>query len=41
MDFGRIYFGSDENDELINFPNVNYVDYYVYYNPKRTRKNKR
>ena len=36
MDFGRIYFGSDENDELIGFSNVNYVEYIVI--PKEQEK---
>lgn len=36
MDFGRIYFGSDENDELISFSNVNYVEYIII--PKEQEK---
>lgn len=36
MDFGRIYFGSDENDELIGFSNVNYVEYIII--PKEQEK---
>ena len=36
MDFGRIYFGSDDNDELIGFSNVNYVEYIII--PKEQEK---